>query len=674
MISHFRIILLTILIFALPMSAQNLTSGHKTLSNASNAKTEEVKPGSAWTLSFPLGLHIPSDIDTLTYNYQRRALPDMVSDAYATTGNLGAEGINMIYFQRPQRNDFFFDDALYPWLITGAKQKNYNVFIPTTIVSYIFAGTRDNHTDRLKADFAGNVNRRIGVGAFADYLYSKGCYQAQATKDFSFGANVYYMGDRYEMQTQYSHFNLLNKENGGITNDLYITDPAQLQGGVSKIDAKSIPVNLTAAHSRLNGDELMSTHTLKLGYWKQEEVNDTLTRDVYVPVTRFIYSFNYSSRHHFFINTSTYEAQNFWRNFYMNPDRTSENTYMRTFTNALGVEMIEGFRKWVKFGLSAYAMLETRKYIQATAPDMAEILIDENDLTPLPTGYNIAPVTSQNRLFVGGNISKQHGSILTYNANVKFGLTSDAAGDVEAAGNLRTRFRLFADSVQIDADVHFQNHNAPYLLQNYVSNHFVWQNKFGATRSLRAGGSLLIPWTNTRLSAHFENMQNYIYFNAEALPQQYSGNVQIVAAALQQNLSFGIWNWDNTVTFQTSSNQNILPLPKLAVYSNMYLKFTAFKVLKCQLGVDCDYYTSYNGLQYQPATMIFHVQDAENAVKVGNFPVMNLYATFRLYKVRFYAMFSHLNQGWFTKNYFSLPHYPINPRRFQLGLSVDFPN
>ena len=79
-------------------------------------------------------------------------------------------------------------------------------------------------------------------------------------------------------------------------------------------------------------------------------------------------------------------------------------------------------------------------------------------------------------------------------------------------------------------------------------------------------------------------------------------------------------------------------------------------------------------MDYQPATMSFHVQDPENAIKVGNFPFCNLYATAKLSKVRFYVLWSHFNQNWFTKNYFLMPHYPVNPRRLQLGLSVDFAN
>ena len=37
-------------------------------------------------------------------------------------------------------------------------------------------------------------------------------------------------------------------------------------------------------------------------------------------------------------------------------------------------------------------------------------------------------------------------------------------------------------------------------------------------------------------------------------------------------------------------------------------------------------------------------------------------------------MMSHVNQGLTGSNYFSMTHYPMNPRRFQLGLSIDFAN
>ena len=103
----------------------------------------------------------------------------------------------------------------------------------------------------------------------------------------------------------------------------------------------------------------------------------------------------------------------------------------------------------------------------------------------------------------------------------------------------------------------------------------------------------------------------------------------------------------------------------------MFLYFKAFKALTVQVGIDCNYYTKYKGMMYQPATMSFRVQ-GDNATEVGNYIFSNVYLTAKLYKVRFFLMCSHLNQGWFSKDYFSIPHYPLDPRQFRLGLSIDF--
>lgn len=656
-------------------SQQPLPEGAEIPDLEDGAKKEANKKyiPSAWTLETPLGLHAPSTIDTLSYNYQRHAIPSMVTDAYATTGNLGAEGLDMLYFGRKDATPFFFIDALRTWLPAFDKQKFYNVYRPMTLVSYDFAGTSNNHLDNLNLDFAGNVNRRIGIGATGRYLISKGSYENQAAKDFNFGLSGYYIGDRYEMQAFFNHYDLKNKENGGITDPLYITDPAELQGGVSTIQPKSIPIRLTTAQNHVNGAEIFMTHAFKVGYREEVEVNDTLTRSVYVPVMKFIYSMDFTTAKHRFVNSNKTQATDFWGDrFYLNPDRTNDRSYYTSFTNTLGLSMIEGFQKWAQFGLSAYASFEYRRFKQTTAYASDELTEEQYaSITPLPEGVAVSPKHTENILRVGGRLDRQHGRIINYMADVSFGLSDRQAGEIDLQGAVRTHIPLFGDTVALSATGRFRNETPSWLLMEYISNHFAWKNNFGKTRSMRVGGRLDIPWTRTSVSVDLENVQNRIYFTPESLPSQYGGSVQVFSAALRQNFKVGILRWDNIVTYQATSNMDVIPLPALTVYSNLYLQFTAFKVLHVQFGVDCDYYTRYRGINYQPATMIFR---SEKETPVGNFMLCNAYLNFKLYKTRFYVLVSHVNQGWFSKDYFSMPLYPINPLRFQLGLAVDFAN
>ena len=638
------------------------------------AEKKSFKPGSAWTLSGPLGAPVESTIDTLLYNYQRQFITALNSDTWASTGAFAGPGMDMIFFNRPRRDQFIFRDALDFWLPTFNKEKFYNVYVPMTLLTYNFGGNRDNHTDRLKGVFAGNVNRKIGIGANIDYLYTKGAYANQAAKNLIYGLQGYYKGDRYEMQAFLEHYNSIDKENGGITDDLYILDPAVLQGGEDKIDAKSIPTHLSKASNRVVGAEFYMSHAYKLGFWRDiTQESDTTERYEFVPVTKFIYSLDYRYNRHHFLNSDASEAREFWTDTYFNPNSTSDHTKYRSVANTFGVEMIEGFQKWAKFGLSVYATYEFDDFKTYTVvpDDLSESQIES--LTPLPEGVSSSDRSSRHRLWIGGRLAKTKGSIIRYAANARFGILGDAAGEIDIDGNIQTRFKLGKDTVVIAAEGFFRNLAPSYLLQHYVSNHFIWNNSFGKTRSFRAGGHLHIPWTNTDIRAGVENIQNYVYFNSSSLPAQNSGSVQIFSASLEQKLRFGIWNWNNRITYQVTSDKNVIPLPALSIYSNMFLSFTAFKVLQIQFGLDCDYYTRYQAPSYQPATMQFHVQGAD-PIDVGNYALANLYLTGKIKKARFFVLWSHFNQGWFSRNFFSMPHYPVDPRQLKFGVSIDFAN
>lgn len=637
----------------------------------SAARNPKVQPSYAWTISQPLGMHYPSTIDTLLYNYYQQSIPSAGSPAYAITGNYGTEGQNQIFFQRPSMSEFFFEDALHRWLPSVSTQKYYNTRLPMTILSYNTGGSKNSVQDRLKGVFSGNVNKAIEVGAALDYIYSKGSYEAQAVKNFMWSAFGSYMGDRYELQTFFNNYNSLNKENGGITNDLYILDPAKVQNGVTSIDPKNIPTNLTDAHSRIEGREFYLNQRYKVGYYHTEKdsLTDSIVKKTYIPVTSFIWTFDYKESKHLFLNSSGKQDTTFFKQTYLTLGGTNDETRYWKISNTLGISMLEGFHKYAKFGLAAYATYEVRRYYQ-TLDTIRKDPDPPKELTPYPD-VNVPSNATENLLWVGGQLTKQRGSILTYNATAQFGILGSVAGDIDVSGDISTKFKLFGDSVKITGYGFFKNQAAPYLMNNYVSNHFIWQNDFGKTRRFRAGGELNIPHTKTNVNVGFETLQNYIYFNNAGFPEQEAGNIQVFSAQLKQDFRVGILNWNNTIVYQTSSNQKVLPLPALSVYSNLFILFKIAKVLHVQLGVDCNYYTKYKGPAYNPATMTFHSQDE---AEVGNYPFMNAYVNCKLKKTRFYVLYSHVNQGWFGKNYFSIPHYPLNPSRFQIGLSVDFAN
>lgn len=626
----------------------------------------------AWRILQPLGLRERAPMDTLLYNYYQTAVPSAYSPAFATTGNQASVGKNMIFMQSEPMSDFFFRDAKRFWIPSTETMRFFNTRIPFSQVGYNTGGGREVAQDYFRLLFSGNVNRRTQIGALINYPYSKGSYENQAAKAFTWGLSASYTGDRYEFQGFFNAYNAINKENGGITDDLYITDPAQLQGGVSSINPKSIPTHLSNSHSRVSGKQFYMNHRYKVGYWREtRDENDSIVSREYVPVSSFIWTFDYKASRHKFTNGNSSE-EDFWTNHYISADATADKTCYSSMRNTLGVSLLEGFNKYAKAGLGAFITHELRTYHQTA--DTLAISGEERpaDLTPYPFDARMKPKETENLVWVGAQLVKQQGHLLNYEATASLGVVGPAAGEIKAEGNVSTRLKILGDTVTVKGYGHFSNTTAPYLMNHFISNHFAWQNDFGKVRRLRFGGILDLPHTGTHVNVGVENVQNHIYFGPDMLPVQNGGSVQVFSVQLRQDFSWRALNWNNSVIYQTSSDESVIPLPKLAVYSNLFLYFRVAKVLQVQLGVDLDYYTSYHAPGYQPSTMAFYNQ---REVKCGNYPFMNAYVNMKLSRARFFVLFSHVNQGMFGGNdYFSLPHYPLNPRRFQMGVIVDFAN
>lgn len=639
-------------------------------SKTAKPKKQRVEPSFAWSVSEPLGLHYQSTIDTIHLDYHRTMVPSMVSDAWLTTGNYGAPGQDQIFFDRPVTGEFFFEDAIGAWLHDTGTMRYYNTRIPMTLLSHSTGGDKYSNLDRTRLEFSGNVNRKTQVGGGLDYIYSKGSYDVQADKDFTWRLFGSHMGDRYELQTFFNHYNYTTKESGGITDDRYITDPAEVQGGETRVDNKSIPSHLNSAHSHLEGSQLYLNQRYKVGFYRyrRDSVTDTVIDRTYVPVTSFIWTLDFKHSQHQFINSSTSEDRSFFDHTYLSPDGTNETTKFWRLRNTVGVSMLEGFNKWAKFGFAVYGTYEVRRYTQAA--DSLTGTEQDDGLDSLPV--NIVHAKTQNLLWVGGQLTKQQGSLLRYNATAQFGVLGDAAGEVDIAGDVTTRFRLLGDTVSIKGYGYFKNLSVPYLLQHFISNHYAWDNSFAKTKRVRVGGELNIPHTWTNVNVGYETLTDYIYWDADGLPAQHSGAIHVLSARWHQGLHFKAFNWENSVTLQTSSNETVLPLPKLAIYSNLYATFVIARVLHVQLGVDGNFYTKYYAPSYNPATMTFHSQQE---IKCGGFPLLNLYANFKMKQARFFVAWTHFNQKIHSGDaYFATPHYPLNPARLQVGVSVNFVN
>ncbi len=660
--------------YALAQPVANPTPGSPASPTTQSAAKDSIpKPEPyAWRTTEPLGERYRVPLDTLLHNFYQTDIPNSYSLSYSTLGPIGSAGFNNIYFQREENELYFFKDGFSHWMRGPHNFEWYNTRIPFTQVAYHTGSTAETGQDNLSATFSGNVNKQIEAGGGINLVTAKGQYSFQNNRQFSYRLFGSYIGERYQIQAAFNNYNYVTQENGGIVDDNYILDPSSLQAGDSKVNARSIPTNLTGAYSRLRGNDLYITHRYNLGYYEDVPTSeeDSTLIEVFTPVSSIVHTLKFASSAHRFVNTEVHEDTTFFANTYLSDKGTNEKSEYWALSNTVGITIHEGLSKYFPMGIGAYATYEVRQYHQIT-----DTLAPGEQLAPhlaIHPDYNIAARTTQHALWVGGQLWQRNNPWFSYDADIHVGLIGPVLGDLDISGNVGTKIPLMNDTLSITANAFFKNTEPQLFYEQYVSNHFIWNNDFGKVRRLRIGGEISFPKTGTYLHAGFENIQNHIYFDHNCLPQQESSSIQVISATLQQKIKAGIFHLDLAGTYQFTSHAHILPLPQISLYGNLYLLFPVVKVMNIQVGLDCNWYSSFKAPAYQPALLTRYNQ---TETEIGNYPFINAYVNVKLKKARFYIMYTHLNQGWLGgNNYFSIPHYPLNPAMLQIGISVDFAN
>lgn len=342
----------------------------------------------------------------------------------------------------------------------------------------------------------------------------------------------------------------------------------------------------------------------------------------------------------------------------------NDSFYALNISNTIGIEMLEGFRKWVKMGISAFVAHDYRKYSQP--------LMNWEDATRLEIDEVEKNAATEHTVYAGGRISSSSFKYFDYYALGKVGVAGAQAGEILVKGQLNTRIPLFNDTVAIGAKVDFQNVKPSYYLRKFKASLHEWDRDLHMIQVLRVGGSMNIPFTNTRLYVDFETLQNPITPNVNGVPTQYEGNTRVLAVGIDQALRWKIINWENSVVWQNSSRKDIMPLPEVSVYSNLYLQMLIAKVMTLQIGIDAKWHTGYYAPYYEPSTQAFRPQ--EDIIIGGKAPLLNVYANAHIKRARFFLKYHNIGALIFRPDHFTMPNYPLYPPVLRLGIAVDLRN
>ncbi|MDE6012491.1 MAG: putative porin [Prevotella sp.] len=768
-----RIVAFLLTVMPLQISAQNYNQidedGNVTMGNERNenfnpydndtTKKSKIVPKGihVWTIDRKFGDMIKAEVDTMPHLYPNTTMSMGKYGQYNTIGSNYLARQNRIFIDRPAFSQFFFTDVYDQSIIQPDQLHFTNSLSPITNLSYDNCGDKTDGEDHLKALFAANFGKRLGIGFNIDYQYARGYFQNQNASHF--GATFYtsYLGDQYQLHALYSTYHEKATENGGITDDNYITHPevATQTAGQSYSD-NEIPTILNNNWNRNDHQHFFLTHRYNLGFYRkvkmtdeeiknrefaktalqdtkddetpQRELSETtvpkgrpkdaviagdvpdiqqnadttrikvdskavadsllaiqaeadsleaLMKREFVPVTSFIHTLdfsNYDHRYQAYSTPTDYYANNYFTRYEegFSGDSIYDQVKVFDIRNTLAIALLEGFNKYVPAGLKAFVTFDLRKYkIPELNEDGIARLQNENE-------HNIS---------IGGQLQRTLGHTFHYNLQAETWLTGEDAGQLKLEGETDLNFPLFGDTVHLAAKAYFYRLNPSYFERHYHGKHFWWDNSLEKSTRTRIEGKFSYDKTKTSLRVAIEEIQNYTYIGMSytrtdnknigmtAAIRQHSNNINVLTAQLDQKLKAGPLHWDNIITYQSSSNKDVLPLPTLNVFSNLYLDFMIARVLKVELGASATWFTKYYAPDFCPALNRFAIQENEDSrVEVGNFPFVDVYANLHLKHTRFFVMMNNVMGDSLNRQEFLVPHYPMNRSVLHIGVSWNFFN
>ncbi|MDD3405985.1 MAG: putative porin [Paludibacteraceae bacterium] len=603
----------------------------------------------SWNIDERFGFKDSVAVDTLITSYQDNNPVNNYSIANSWNGNLGSPLQSKIYFDRTNKTDYLFSLPYDAYMITPENVSFFSTKTPYSQLVYRSALPKYSEEDYFKALLTMNANKRLNIGGLFNYIYARGQYANQGAELINGGFWMSYENKHYSGNAVIMFNRFKNHENGGISDPAFILNPSSIVGS-SSYSSKDIPTNLTGVVSGYNNDIYFYNQRYRFGKDMERKVGEDSVATEFVPISSIIHTIKFENARRRYYETTVPAA--FYDSTFLNNSYTNDSSRYWSLKNTVSFTLEEDFNRILHFGLAAFVEYDLRYHA---------LVFDS-----VTDGYY------ENHLKVGALISKQKGKILTYDAQGDVYVLGPKAGEFEIFGNIHTVFNVKKDVLRLDAGVGFYNETVNNFVEHFSSNHFRWDNDFKNNLRFNAKVRFSVPTRDVSIGAQMENVTNLVYFNTKGLPEQYDGNVQVVALDAVANVRVWRFHLDNQFVYQYTSNRDILPLPDFSLYSTLYYKDKFFKVLTFQAGVSVRYHTAYYGPVYVPATGQFRVQ---NEQLIGNYPVLNAYLNFHLKRMRFYVQYAHWNKGLFDlTNYFSMPNYPINPGTFQFGLSWTFYN
>lgn len=541
--------------------------------------------------------------------------------------------------------NFIEERGILPQFGAGARHYNFmeveDIFyynVPTPFTELFFK-TVFEQGQAVDALFTVNTSPNLNFSVAYKGLRSLGRYQHMLTSTGNFRTTLSYNSpnQRYRLQTHFVSQDLLNEENGGLTDsslEQYIAKNPEFE------DRARLDVNFEDAQSTLFGKRFFLDHSYAL--YRRD---DSLVQKDF----RIGHRLNH-----------TYKKYQFEQN-------TASEQFGPSFEEV-------SIRDETRFTSTSNEV-----YVGFTAGNLARI-IARGRHTHYDYGYNTVLDLQEgfitNRM--QGDIFSAGGDYLgtlggfSFKANGMMNLAGDLKGyDLGArlSYSLSPRFLVAAT-----ANINDRAPNYNFLLYQSDYINYNWQTSFSNESRQSLGFEL---WAPQLLNANleFSTINDMAYFGLDesglVMPFQHEGQVSYLKVRGQREFSVGKFALNNTVLYQTVlDGGQVLNVPDLVTRNTLYYRDHWFqRALYLQTGFTLNYFTSYEMNGYDPVMAEFYVQ---NNLEFEGFPTVDFFFNGKIRQARIFFSLENVNYLIEANNNFSAPLYPSRDFGVRFGLVWNF--
>ena len=294
-----------------------------------------------------------------------------------------------------------------------------------------------------------------------------------------------------------------------------------------------------------------------------------------------------------------------------------------------------------------------------------------------PTDYIQGPTNViQNSVYLYAGANGQYRKYMTWGAKGKYNFLGYEINDFDIEADMAFHAYPFrrAKTSPLTVGVSFGTSlkEPDYYQQHLFTNHYRWDNDFNKISTTRIEASLSIPRWDLSASFGYGLLSNNIYYDTQGMACQNTAPMSVMTAVLNKN--FVVWKFhlDHQAMVQLSSNEEVLPLPLVALNFRYYLQFDVVpRVMQMQIGAVGTYTTKWYAPAYNPVLGVFHNQ---NESKYGNCPYIDAFVNIQWKKASIFIKAVNVNMGWPNKSadYFTAAGYIAPQRAIKFGITWPF--